>query len=143
MTVRRTNVCHTWLCGRSRRQKDFQIRHVRETDGRRSFRWQTWRRSGADFGPAAIDYTTDVPFSEEIFTRLGDTYRRIRNTLRILLGNLYDFPVAGVADLGGPASSMPATTLIDRWILERLDGGGSRRVGLRTRISNFTRSITR
>ena len=70
---------------------------------------------------SSIDYTTDVPFSEEIFTRLGDTYRRIRNTLRILLGNLYDFPVAGVADLGGPASSMPATTLIDRWILERLD----------------------
>ena len=40
---------------------------------------------------SSIDYTTDVPFSEEIFTRLGDTYRRIRNTLRILLGNLYDF----------------------------------------------------
>ena len=43
---------------------------------------------------SSIDYTTDVPFSEEIFTRLGDTYRRIRNTLRILLGNLYDFPTA-------------------------------------------------
>ena len=41
---------------------------------------------------SSIDYTADVPFSEEIFTRLGDTYRRIRNTLRILLGNLYDFP---------------------------------------------------
>jgi isoleucyl-tRNA synthetase len=71
---------------------------------------------------SSIDYTTDVPFSEEIFTRLGDTYRRIRNTLRILLGNLYDFAaVAGVGDPGRPASPMPATTLIDRWILERLD----------------------
>ena len=40
---------------------------------------------------SSIDYTTDVPFSEEIFTRLGDTYRRIRNTLRILLGNLVRF----------------------------------------------------
>jgi isoleucyl-tRNA synthetase len=71
---------------------------------------------------SSIDYTTDVPFSEEIFTRLGDTYRRIRNTLRILLGNLHDFPaVVGVGDPGQPASSMPATTLIDRWILERLD----------------------
>ena len=69
---------------------------------------------------SSIDYTTDVPFSEEIFTRLGDTYRRIRNTLRILLGNLYDFPaVAGGGD--PPASPTPATTLIDRWILERLD----------------------
>ncbi len=70
---------------------------------------------------SSIDYTTDVPFSEEIFTRLGDTYRRIRNTLRILLGNLYGFPVAAGGDPGSPASSMPATTLIDRWILERLD----------------------
>ena len=69
---------------------------------------------------SSIDYTTDVPFSEEIFTRLGDTYRRIRNTLRILLGNLNDFPVAGVAD-PGPRSTPAATTLVDRWILERLD----------------------
>ncbi|MGC1321980.1 MAG: class I tRNA ligase family protein, partial [Candidatus Udaeobacter sp.] len=68
---------------------------------------------------SSIDYTTDVPFSEEIFTRLGDTYRRIRNTLRILVGNLYDFPVAGVAD-PGPRSRPAATTLVDRWILERL-----------------------
>ncbi len=37
---------------------------------------------------SSINYTDDVPFSEEMFTRLGDTYRRIRNTLRILLGNL-------------------------------------------------------
>jgi isoleucyl-tRNA synthetase len=70
---------------------------------------------------SSIDYTTDVPFSEEIFTRLGDTYRRIRNTLRILVGNLYDFPaVAGVGD-PGLRSTPAATTLVDRWILERLD----------------------
>src|SRR4029077_19481110 len=45
---------------------------------------------------SSIDYTADVPFSEEMFTRLGDSYRRIRNTLRILLETLYDFPVAAV-----------------------------------------------
>jgi isoleucyl-tRNA synthetase len=81
-------------------------------------------RYGADLlrlWASSIDYTSDVPFSEEMFTRLGDTYRRIRNTLRILLGNLYDFPVAGGGDPGRPASPMPATTLIDRWILQRLD----------------------
>jgi isoleucyl-tRNA synthetase len=74
---------------------------------------------------SSIDYTDDVPFSEEMFTRLGDTYRRIRNTLRILLGNLYDFPAAGLGGAGpqqmavrlGPA----AATTIDRWILERLN----------------------
>jgi isoleucyl-tRNA synthetase len=63
---------------------------------------------------SSIDYTTDVPFSEEIFTRLGDTYRRIRNTLRILLGNLYDFQ-------SGNQENRKDFTLIDRWILERLD----------------------
>jgi isoleucyl-tRNA synthetase len=80
-------------------------------------------RYGADLlrlWASSIDYTADVPFSEEMFTRLGDAYRRIRNTLRILLGNLYDFPLAGNADPG--SRSTPAdTTLIDRWISERLD----------------------
>src|SRR6476620_7982415 len=73
---------------------------------------------------SSIDYTADVPFSEEMFTRLGDTYRRIRNTLRILLGNLFDYP-----DAEGRASARPGRgearpsnpTLIDRWILDRLD----------------------
>jgi isoleucyl-tRNA synthetase len=74
---------------------------------------------------SSINYTDDVPFSEEMFTRLGDTYRRIRNTLRILLGNLHD-AVAGIDDPGrhtgrGPGSSIPATTLVDRWILDRLE----------------------
>nr|MBA2436572.1 isoleucine--tRNA ligase [Chthoniobacterales bacterium] len=57
-------------------------------------------RHGADIvrlWVSSVNYTDDVPFSEEIFTRLGDTYRRIRNTLRILLGNLSDLVVAGDA----------------------------------------------
>ena len=63
---------------------------------------------------SSIDYTTDVPFSEEIFTRLGDTYRRIRNTLRILLGNLNDFE-------SGSQEARKDLSLVDRWVLERLD----------------------
>jgi isoleucyl-tRNA synthetase len=102
-------------------------------------------RHGADLvrlWASSIDYTDDVPFSEEIFTRLGDTYRRIRNTLRILLGNLYDFtPHPALSPSRGEAESETkrvmgrlsprsgedegegsgAFTLIDRWILERLD----------------------
>jgi isoleucyl-tRNA synthetase len=76
-------------------------------------------RHGADLvrlWAGSIDYTDDVPFSEEMFTRLGDTYRRIRNTLRILLGNLFDYKTPG-HDSARPSSA----TLIDRWILERLN----------------------
>src|SRR5205807_5518873 len=99
-------------------------------------------RHGADLvrlWACSIDYTDDVPFSEEMFTRLGDTYRRIRNTLRILLGNLYDFtphpalsPSRGEAKEGTNARLLSpgrgedegegpvGATLVDRWILERL-----------------------
>ena len=84
-------------------------------------------RHGADLvrlWASSIDYTDDVPFSEEMFARLGDTYRRIRNTLRILLGNLFDFPVAALSERRANLRSEIATTdftLIDRWILHRLD----------------------
>src|SRR5438128_2357658 len=74
-------------------------------------------RYGADLlrlWASSIDYTADVPFSEEMFIRLSDTYRRIRNTLRILLGNLYDFE-------SGNQETRKNLSLIDRWILERLD----------------------
>ena len=43
---------------------------------------------------SSVNFTDDVPFSEEIFTRLADSYRRIRNTLRILLANLHDYDAA-------------------------------------------------
>jgi isoleucyl-tRNA synthetase len=64
---------------------------------------------------SSINYTDDVPFSEEMFTRLGDTYRRIRNTLRILLGNLHDF------ESGKQESRKADFTLVERWILDRLE----------------------
>ena len=74
-------------------------------------------RHGADLvrlWVSSINYTDDVPFSEEMFTRLGDTYRRIRNTLRILLGNLADF------ESGTEEIRNEDLTLVDRWILDRL-----------------------
>jgi isoleucyl-tRNA synthetase len=43
---------------------------------------------------ASQDYQDDIPFSNDIFARVADTYRSIRNTLRILLGNLADFDPA-------------------------------------------------
>ena len=63
---------------------------------------------------ASVQFTDEVPFSEEAFTRLGEAYRLFRNTIRILLANLYDFDPAQHAV--APAS----LTAIDRWILSRL-----------------------
>jgi len=62
---------------------------------------------------SSVNFTDDVPFSEEIFTRLSDAYRRIRNTLRILLANLHDYDAANP-----PAAT--DLTFVDRWILARL-----------------------
>ncbi|MFV1994636.1 MAG: isoleucine--tRNA ligase [Verrucomicrobiales bacterium] len=63
---------------------------------------------------ASVDWQNEVPFSEDLFKQTTDTYRRIRNTLRILLANVADFEVArdAVADA--------ELALVDRWILERL-----------------------
>ena len=74
-------------------------------------------RLGADIlrlWVAAADYTVDIPASQEIFDRLVEAYRRIRNTLRFLLGNLYDF------DFKRDAVAPQEMEELDRWILSRL-----------------------
>ncbi|MBI4652292.1 isoleucine--tRNA ligase, partial [Candidatus Desantisbacteria bacterium] len=40
---------------------------------------------------ASENYREDVRISKEILTRLSESYRKIRNTARFILGNLYDF----------------------------------------------------
>lgn len=40
---------------------------------------------------AAEDYTEDIRMSDDIIKRLTESYRKIRNTARYILGNLYDF----------------------------------------------------
>jgi len=63
---------------------------------------------------AAEDYTVDIRISEEILKRLVEAYRRIRNTSRYILGNLYDFDPA--------VDGLPPEELeeMDRWALHRL-----------------------
>ncbi len=61
---------------------------------------------------SSVNYTDEVPFGETMFGQLSDTYRRIRNSLRILLGNLYDYTPEKV-----PVSEF---TLVDRWAASRL-----------------------
>lgn len=40
---------------------------------------------------SASDYRDDIRISDNILKQLSDAYRRIRNTCRFILGNLYDF----------------------------------------------------
>jgi isoleucyl-tRNA synthetase len=59
------------------------------------------------------DYHDDLRISDEIIQRHSDIYRRLRNTLRFLLGNLAGFDAAEkVAD-----SELPE---LERWVLHRL-----------------------
>ncbi|HLF31515.1 MAG TPA: isoleucine--tRNA ligase [Xanthomonadales bacterium] len=60
---------------------------------------------------AAADYSGEIPASDEIFKRVADVYRRIRNTARFLLGNLDGFqPIRGLQ----PAQLLP----LDRWAVD-------------------------
>ena len=43
---------------------------------------------------SAADYREDIRISDNILSQLSDAYRRIRNTSRFILGNLYDFEPA-------------------------------------------------
>lgn len=61
------------------------------------------------------DYGQDVGVSDEMFQRVTETYRRIRNTMRYLLGNLNDFnPQNDTVDFG----KMPE---LDKWAMVKLD----------------------
>jgi isoleucyl-tRNA synthetase len=62
---------------------------------------------------ASTDYANEISVSDEILKRMSDSYRRIRNTVRFLLGNLAGFDPA--------AAAVPVAQMIDldRWALER------------------------
>jgi isoleucyl-tRNA synthetase len=62
---------------------------------------------------AAVDYKDDVRISDQIIQGQVDAYRKIRNTLRYMLGNLSGFDDAERL----PAAEMPE---LDQYILHRL-----------------------
>ena len=79
------------------------------------------RTRGADilrFWAVGADFTADTHLSEAILTQAGDAYRKIRNTLRFLLGNLGDFLPEETAPEG--ADAFQHATPLDLWALARL-----------------------
>ncbi len=74
------------------------------------------RQYGADIirlWVAATDYTKEMAVSDEIFKRVADSYRRIRNTARFLLANLEGF------DPNQHQLPLDELVSIDRWVLEK------------------------
>ncbi|MET0290773.1 MAG: isoleucine--tRNA ligase [Steroidobacteraceae bacterium] len=62
---------------------------------------------------AATDYTSEMSVSDEILKRMSDSYRRIRNTGRYLLGNLHGFDPSKDAV---PSGELVA---LDAWAIRR------------------------
>jgi isoleucyl-tRNA synthetase len=62
----------------------------------------------------SVDYQNDIPASPAAIQEFGDKYRKIRNTLRYLLSNLYDFDPAKHTQNVEPAS-------LDGWALAETD----------------------
>ncbi|MCA9815414.1 MAG: isoleucine--tRNA ligase [Candidatus Obscuribacterales bacterium] len=78
---------------------------------------QVIKQYGADvlrLWVASVNYTDDIPIGKNMLQQLADIYRKLRNTARYLLGNLYDFDPA--------VNSVPLEELgdLDRFILHRL-----------------------
>ncbi len=75
------------------------------------------KQSGAEIlrlWVSAQDYREDLRISQEILNHLIEAYRKIRNTCRFLLSNLYDFDPA---QHRVPFEQLPE---LDRWALMRL-----------------------
>ncbi|MBI4706985.1 MAG: isoleucine--tRNA ligase [Candidatus Omnitrophica bacterium] len=75
------------------------------------------KNSGADIlrmWVASSDYNEDIRISPEILSRLAEAYRKIRNTARFMLSNLYDFSP------DTDKINYESLNKIDQWILFKL-----------------------
>jgi len=64
---------------------------------------------------SSVDYGQDIRASDKLISTLQDAYRKIRNTLRFLLGNLAGY------DARAHALPPAEMTEIDRWVLARTE----------------------
>lgn len=77
---------------------------------------KVWNSLGADIlrlWVASSDFRAEPTVSDEILQRTAESYRRIRNTMRFLISNLFDF--------NPPENLLPAEELLtlDRWAISR------------------------
>ncbi|MGH9532264.1 MAG: isoleucine--tRNA ligase, partial [Terriglobales bacterium] len=62
---------------------------------------------------ASVDFREDVRGSEELMQRVAENYRKIRNTFRYILGNLYEF------DPARDTVAFADMEALDRYLLQR------------------------
>jgi len=62
---------------------------------------------------ASSDYANEIRFGQEVLKTNTDAYRKLRNTLRFMLGTLTAFDAAAAV----PVAQMPE---LERWVLHRL-----------------------
>ncbi len=63
---------------------------------------------------ASLSYENDVKVDRSFFDVAGESYRKVRNTLRFMLSNLYDYEPAAAAPAAAPTS-------LDAWVLGEYD----------------------
>ena len=105
----RSVVTHGWTL-------DEQGRPMSKSLGNALYPIEICERWGADLlrlWVASVEYQADVKMSERVMTQLSEAYRKIRNTFRFALGNLFDF------DPARDALANDQLEEIDRWMLER------------------------
>jgi isoleucyl-tRNA synthetase len=105
----RSVVTHGWTL-------DEQGRPMSKSLGNALYPIAICERWGADLlrlWVASVEYQADVKMSERVMTQLSEAYRKIRNTFRFALSNLFDFD---------PSRDVLANEQLhemDRWMLER------------------------
>ena len=107
------------LAGKSKGESTKLSKSEAEKSGKPIDAAYYYNKYGADIvrlWVSSVDWQTEVPFGEDLFMQIAEPYRRLRNTLRILLGNMDGF---------NPETDRVAKAdmpLLDQYVLERLHG---------------------
>ena len=72
---------------------------------------------------ATVDYSSDVRIGPNAIKQVFEQYRKLRNTLRYMVGNVADVPEEGSSDFAAydAAANYDSLPSLDKWLLGRLN----------------------
>ncbi len=87
---------------------------------------KTYGADVARWWVSSLAFENDVKVDKSYLDVAGESYRKVRNTLRFVLSNLFDFDAEGASGKAGgtPAphqTAQPAPQSLDAWVLGELD----------------------